>query len=122
MGAIHGMQFTGFIGNLYRLFPFPEDSEDFKQNPEGNQTQGIVTSEIEKVAGEKEFIIEFSENNQVHLGPYVFDIKVFHELIRYVWQGGYPRYKDEIRPSYVLKMKEQIFESPNRFFQGVFSS
>ena len=122
MGAIHGIRFTGFIGNLYRLFPFPEDPKDFKQNPKGYQTQGTVISEIEAIAEKKEFIIEFFEKEQVQLGPYVFDMSVFHELIRYVWQGGYPRYKEEIRPSYAMKMKKHILESRNRFFTGVFSS
>jgi len=122
MGAIHGIRYTGFIGKIYELFPFPEDPKDFKQNPKGNQTQGIVTSEIEAIAGEKEFTIEFFEKDQVQLGPYVFDMSVFHELIRYVWQGGYPRYKEEIKPSYVLKMEKHILESHNRFFKGVFSS
>ena len=35
MGAIHGFDLRGFIGEVYRLFPFPEDPEGFKQNPEG---------------------------------------------------------------------------------------
>ena len=34
MGAIHKVRFTGFIGNIYKLFPFPEDPDAFKQNPE----------------------------------------------------------------------------------------
>ncbi|MEN8211637.1 MAG: hypothetical protein ABFR31_07950, partial [Thermodesulfobacteriota bacterium] len=25
MGAIHGVRFTGFIGETYKLFPFPEN-------------------------------------------------------------------------------------------------
>ena len=35
MGAIHGIQYSGFIGDIYRHFPFPERMEDFKQKPEG---------------------------------------------------------------------------------------
>ncbi len=122
MGAIHGMGFTGFIGNLYRLFPFPENPGDFKQNPDGYQTQGIVSLEIEKFSTKKEISIKFSEKDQVHMGPYVFDMNAFHELIRYVWQGGYPCWKDGIRPPYVLQMKKHVLESCNRFFKGVFSS
>lgn len=30
MGAIHGMHFTGFLGEIYRLFPFPVDPLLFK--------------------------------------------------------------------------------------------
>ncbi len=33
MGAIHGVRFSGFLGDLYRRFPFPQNPADFKQNP-----------------------------------------------------------------------------------------
>ena len=49
MGAIHGVRFTGFIGELYRLFPFPRQDENFKQNPEGFQTQSLVSEMINKI-------------------------------------------------------------------------
>ncbi len=122
MGAIHGMQFTGFIGTLYQRFPFPNDPGEFKQNPQGFKTREIVTLEIEKFAKRKEISIGFSKEGQFHMGSYDFEAGVFCELIRYVWQGGYPRWKEEIRPSYVLQMKSDIIECQNRFFKGVFSS
>ena len=122
MGAIHGMRFTGFIGKLYKIFPFPSAPEDFKQNPEGFNTQKIVNEEIDKFSELTELAINFSGENHIKFGPYLFDIPVFHELIRYVWQGGYPLWKDEIRPQYVLDMKKVIQESRNTFFKGVFSS
>ncbi len=122
MGAIHGMQFTGFIGNLYQRFPFPKDPGEFKQSPKGFLTRELVTLEIEKFAKRKEIPIGFSKEGKFHMGSYDFDPDVFGELIRYVWQGGYPRWKDEVRPPYVLQMKSQITMSQNRFFKGVFSS
>ena len=122
MGAIHGIRFTGFIGKLYTLFPFPDDPKAFKQNPEGYQTRKIVASQIEGMAEKREILIEFYMGGQVKIGPYVFYRKVFHELIQYVWQGGYPRWKDEKRPRYVIEMKESITGSHNAFFKGVFSS
>jgi hypothetical protein len=122
MGAIHGMRFTGFIGKLYKIFPFPPAPEDFKQNPEGFNTQKTVKEEIDKFSRQTELIINFLKEEKIKLGPYLFDIPVFHELIRYVWQGGYPRWKDEIRPQYVLDMKKNIQKSRNIFFKGVFSS
>ncbi|MCK5164795.1 MAG: hypothetical protein KAQ72_13805 [Desulfobacula sp.] len=122
MGAIHGVRFKGFIGSVYTLFPFPDDEQAFKQNPEGYQTQKVVTSQIEGISKNKEILIEFFKDGKVHIGPYVFDIKVFHELIRYVWQGGYPRWKDEVRPQYVIGMKDAIKKSCNTFFKGVFPS
>ncbi len=122
MGAIHGIRFTGFIGKMYRLFPFPAAPEDFKQNPEGFNTQEILKKEIGKFSEETELILDFTNEEKIKFGSYVFDIPVFHELIRYVWQGGYPRWKDEIRPQYVIKMKENILKSHNSFFKGVFPS
>ncbi|MBU8847992.1 MAG: hypothetical protein KOO64_00510 [Desulfobacterales bacterium] len=122
MGAIHGMRFTGFIGKLYTLFPFPDDPEAFKQNPDGYQTRKVVAAQIESISKKREILIEFLKDKQVQIGRYVFDIRVFHELIRYVWQGGYPRWKEEIRPEYAVEMKEAVQKSCNSFFKGVFSS
>ena len=122
MGAIHKVRFTGFIGNIYKLFPFPEDPDAFKQNPEGYKTQDIVKEQIEDISEQIEIKIEFSPDSKIHIGSYTFDISVFHELIRYVEQGGYPRWKDEIRPEYVVQMKESIQTSSNSFFKGIFAS
>ena len=122
IGAIYGMRLTGFIGKLYTLFPFPDDPKAFKQDPKGYQTRKVVTAQIQGISKKREILIEFLKDGQVHIGRYVFDIRVFHELIRYVWQGGYPRWKDEIRPKYVVEMKECIQKSRNSFFQGMFSS
>ncbi len=122
MGAIHGMRFTGFMGNLYQRFPFPKDPGAFKQNPNGFKTREIVTLEIENFAKRKKIQIGISKEGQFHMGAYVFEVEVLCELIRYVWRGGYPRWKDKVRPSYVLEMKSLIMESQNRFFKGVFSS
>lgn len=120
MGAIHGMHFTGFLGQIYRLFPFPGDPLLFKQNPQGNQTQNIVTAQIEKFAEKEQMFIELCQEGRVKMGAYDFDVSVFHDLIRYVWQGGYPRWKDEVRPSYVREMKTCIQNSRRPLFKGIF--
>jgi len=122
MGAIHGIRFTGFIGKIYTLFPFPGDPQAFKQNPDGYQTRDILISEIEGSAKKKDILIEFYKDGTIKIGPYLFEKKVFHELIQYVCQGGYPRWKDEIKPGYVLEMQKRIIDSHNSFFKGVFSS
>jgi len=122
MGAIHGIRFVGFIGNLYTLFPFPEDPCAFKQNPDGCKTRKIVTSHIEPVSVITTIFIEIQADGKAKIGSYLFDRTVFHELIQYVWQGGYPLWKDEIRPDYVMQMKAGIQKSRNTFFKGVFSS
>jgi len=122
MGAIHGIRFQGFIGRLYTLFPFPSDPKAFKQNPEGHQTREIVTSEIDPISEKTEVLFEFFKVGHVHIGPYIFDKDVFQELILYVWKGGYPHWKNETPPSYVLEMKTRLQQTQNRFFKGVFPS
>jgi len=120
MGAIHGVRFTGFIGEIYRRFPFPEDPLAFKQNPRGDQTRKPVVARIEKFARKEQMPIELCPDGQVRIGEYGFDPGVFHLLIQYVWQGGYPRWKEGIRPPCVLEMKTFLQASSHPLFQGVF--
>ena len=109
MGAIHGVRFTGFMGELYRRFPFPRLPEEFKQNPEGAQTQSLVTEIISKYGNAQEIVVAADHKTmQVELGAYRFNHIQFQELLKYVWRGGYPRWKNEVRPAYVSNMKKQI--------------
>ncbi|MFA5903339.1 MAG: hypothetical protein WC836_05345 [Desulfobacula sp.] len=121
MGAIHGVRFTGFIGRTYQLFPFPHDPDGFRQNPEGSGTQKTIENEINSFSVLKPMKIRFF-NDRVRIGPVEFSVPVFHELIRYVCEGGYPKWKNGIRPSYVLNMKDRIMKNSNSFFKGVFAS
>ncbi len=120
MGAIHGVRFTGFIGRLYQLFPFPGDPEGFRQNPEGFNTQKIVEEQIMPFSKMKPMPFRFL-NDMVQIGPYEFSIPVFHDLIRYVWEGGYPKWKDGVRPICVMDMKDRIMKNSNPFFKGLFA-
>ena len=109
MGAIHGVRFTGFMGELYRRFPFPRLPEEFKQNPEGAQTQSLVTEIISRYGNAQEIVVAADQKTmQVELGGYRFSHIQFQELLKYVWRGGYPRWKNEVRPAYVSNMKKQI--------------
>lgn len=120
MGAIHGVRFTGFIGSLYQVFPFPDNPSAFKQNPEGYQTRETVLSLIEDVSIKTKLVFEFLKDNKIAIGPYLFDKAMFHELILYVCAGGYPRWKEEIMPQYVIDMRQSIEKSSVTIFQGVF--
>ena len=119
MGAIHGIRHTGFIGETYRKYPFPEDPARFKQNPNGFKTQEIFRAMIGPYAEISKIPFIRQENRCVRIGDYTFDRGAFHGLLRYVGQGGYPRWKDEVRPDYVRAMKDRIDESSNDMFDGL---
>jgi hypothetical protein len=109
MGAIHGIRFTGFIGELYRKYPFPEEPADFKQKPEGYLNQSVVRDMVSGYARQVMLPVKADHRTlDADIGAYKFSRKTFQELITYVWQGGYPRWRDDIRPDYVLDMKTKI--------------
>ncbi|MGW8302280.1 MAG: hypothetical protein ACWGNO_09430 [Desulfobacterales bacterium] len=109
MGAIHGIRYTGFIGELYRRYPFPQEPADFKQKPEGYRTQAVVRKMVNGYARLDLLSVEANHLKlEVDIGAYKFNRKTFQKLITYVWQGGYPRWRDGIRPDYVLDMKTKI--------------
>lgn len=117
MGAIHGIDYSGFIGEVYKLFPFPKRLEDFKQKPEGDETRGKIETLILKYGKSVHlrFVIDL-KNDRVTIGEYIFNYTMFRELIRYVWRGGLPRWRDEVRPDYLITMREKIEESQNPLF------
>ncbi|MCP4579902.1 MAG: hypothetical protein GY846_26840 [Deltaproteobacteria bacterium] len=120
MGAIHGVHFSGFMGEVYKKYPFPQKEADFKQKPEGTRSQDIVEAILKKYGKRSGALFSMDEaQKEVVIGPYRFSRSSFQALIRYVWQGGYPRWKDEQPPGYVLTMKERIHESKCPLFQGL---
>ncbi|MCF8092182.1 MAG: hypothetical protein K9K40_06940 [Desulfotignum sp.] len=119
MGAIHGIRFTGFIGRVYEQFPFPQDPALFKQDPTGHRTRQKMQKMIALFAAKKSVQVG-CDNTHFRFGPYVFTQAVFHELIRYVRQGGYPRWEKGIRPACVNTMAARLQKTGNRFFAGVF--
>jgi hypothetical protein len=120
MGAIHGIRYTGFIGELYRLFPFPPRAQDFKQNPQGFQTQSQVADIIANYAEPLDIRVAVQNaGGEIKVGDYRFNNTQFQELIDYVWRGGYPRWKDDIRPAYVSAMRDNIMRNCQGIFEGI---
>jgi len=119
MGAIYGIDFRGFIGEVYKLFPFPKKQEDFKQKPESFQTRTLIESLIQKYSSKVAIQFAIDRKSEIiTIGDYLFEKLSFHRLIQYIWMGGFPRWKDKIRPGYVRTMKEKIEESKNPVFKG----
>ena len=119
-GAIAGTRFSGFIGEVYRKFPFPESPERFKQNPDGFTTRSILEEIVATYGKKREIPFRIDEGSgKVEIGDYHFTIPQFHALLRYVWRGGYPRWKGERRPPYVMEMKQAFERSPWPVFNGL---
>ena len=119
MGAIHGIRHTGFIGESYRRFPFPENPECFKQNPDGFKTQDIFRTMIAAYAEILTIPFIRIENQCVRIGDYTFDRNNFQELLLYVDRGGYPQWKEKKKPDYVRNMEKRIDKSSNNMFAGL---
>jgi hypothetical protein len=120
MAAIHGVRFTGFIGEVYRLFPFPQSEEAFKQKPEGYRNRAAVEALIHRYGTTTSISIRGdAENETVAVAEYLFTKETFHRLIEYVWVGGYPRWRQGIRPDYVMEMKGTLDKASGWLFQGM---
>ena len=112
MGAIHGVRLTGFIGETYRRYPFPERPEDFRQKPEGHETQPEFREMVRGFAVEEEIPFAGDPGSaEARIGGYRFSREGFGELVRYVWRGGYPRWRDGVRPPYVADLADAISTS-----------
>ena len=120
MAAIHGIRYTGFIGEVYQQFPFPKREAEFKQKSEGFQNRTWMISLLERWAVSETVAVRVDQEKEtVSIGEYLFTKEVFHELIQYVWVGGYPRWKEEIRPDYVMKMKGLLEKSNSWLMKGL---
>lgn len=120
MAAISGVYFSGFIGDVYGHFPFPHEPEKFKQNPEGYKTRELIDGIIKRYAHLTKIpVITAISPREIKIGEYMFSRVGFHELLAYLWMGGYPRWKDGIRPDYILKMKESVMRSAHHLFEGI---
>ncbi len=118
--AIEGVKYEGFIGEIYKLFPFPEDMADFKQDPEGWRNREIVLEILKGYGEAKKIIFEIQSHlGTVRIGRYLFSKEQFHQLLNYVWEGGYPKWLKGKRPEYVLKMKEATCISKHPIFSGL---
>ena len=120
MGAIHGVDHRGFIGEVYQRFPFPKKREEFKQRPEGSKRRAEIENVVQQYAIRAAIPILIDQKmDQITIGEFVFDRSAFQDLVQYVWVGGFPRWKEDLRPDYVLSMKEKIAQSQKHLFEGL---
>jgi hypothetical protein len=120
MGAIRGIRFTGFIGETYRRHPFPADPSSFAQAPEGDGTQAEYAEMIAGYARRGAIRFEARrETGVVSIGDIEMTAAVFCDLVRYVWRGGYPKWRDSVRPPYVLEMRRAVEGGSCWLFRGM---
>ncbi len=120
MYAIHGIEFSGFIGEVYKLFPFPKDSRLFRQKPEGTTTRHAIEKMIQRFAKPEKIILNVNNRgDEIQIDRYRFSRKVFQDLVLYVWLGGYPRWTDNSPPGYIQEMKRHIASSTHPVFEGI---
>lgn len=120
MGAIDGIRYTGFIGAVYRRFPFPDDPAGFKQKPGGWKTRNLLIEIILHYSVRHDLpVAVMGAADAIAIGDYRFSRQGFHELLEYVWRGGYPRWQNGVRPAYVLRMAQAAQASFNAIFAGV---
>jgi len=120
MGAIYGTCHTGFMGEVYRRFPFPVELKAFKQKPEGYLNQRVVREMISEYATPVRLSIKANFLTlEIAIGEYKFNRQNFQELLKYVWRGGYPRWKEDVRPTYVLEMKDRIENHRRGLFENI---
>jgi hypothetical protein len=119
MGAIHGTHLSGFIGEVYRRFPFPAREADFVQKPDGFQNRSVVEEILHKFSSSAALSFSAEKNRGVvAIGEFVFAPDTFRSLITYVWLGGYPRWREGVRPDDVLNMKKAVELSSSWLFDG----
>ncbi len=120
MGAIAGTRHTGFIGAVYRRFPFSQEPAGFKQKPDGWKTRPILFELLRHFAVRRDLPVAVSEvGAMITIGDYRFGRSGFHELLDYIWRGGYPRWESGTRPEYVLRMAQAAQASLSPIFAGL---
>ena len=109
MDAIRGTHLGGFVGHVYRLFPFPRNPEDFKQKPYGDRHRPEVETILSRWARSIRIPVAWEVAAQtVKIADFTFSAAAFRELVSYVWHGGMPGWQDNARPGYVMAMWETI--------------
>ncbi|OPY75266.1 MAG: hypothetical protein A4E63_00377 [Syntrophorhabdus sp. PtaU1.Bin050] len=119
LGAISGVDLRGFIGEVYSRFPFPCDPDEFKQNPDGCARRELVEEIVRRYATRSRIAVVIEPNTKtIRIGQYLFDDEGFHHLLNYLWIGGYPRWKADTRPAYIIEMKRAVEISRCPFFRN----
>ncbi len=118
MGAISGNLHTGFIGELYKLYPFPPEKHKFKQHTDGWKNRVAVEKLVQEFTPPENAAVVISKaKGTITIGPYVFGPAEFHEVIMYIFRGGWPKWQDGLPPEYVKDMMMTVISSKHWLFE-----
>lgn len=107
--AIRGWDLSGFIGATYKRFPFPADPAGFRQKPDTACNRDWTEEAIRAFGKERAIPLRWrAAASLVAIADIELTLEGFRELIAYVDRGGYPRWKDEVRPAYVSEMLARL--------------
>ncbi|NOY44868.1 MAG: hypothetical protein GXP50_05385 [Deltaproteobacteria bacterium] len=109
MGAIRGERFVGYLGEVYRKWPFPEDPAAFRQRLKGHQTRPEVERLLARWARKVTIPVNWAPAQDLAgIGPYEFSAPQFRALVEYVARGGYPTWEGYLetgaRPRWVATL------------------
>ena len=95
MGAIHGVRWVGYLGEVYRMWPFPSAPEGFRQKLRGHENRAATQATLDRFAERTRIPLTAEAGfGRVTIGPYAFTGTGFVELLRYVVRGGHPMWED----------------------------
>jgi hypothetical protein len=115
-GAIRGTDLRGFIGATYARHPFPSDPKAFHQSPKGALDREEATALVNAYGTREEIALVWGRTvAEVRVADVVFDEARFGELLAYVRRGGYPRWRDDAPPGYVLALLARLEASAPSF-------
>lgn len=118
-GAIAGVALQGFVGALYRRWPFPIRPEDFSQRPAGLAERALVEAAITRFGRPLQIPVRATREMVLSLGEYRFSQAGLRALVDYVWRGGMPGWQGGQRPGYLLKTARVLKESASPWFAGL---
>lgn len=94
-GAIEGSHHSGFLGELYRMWPFPAAPKAFRQKLHCFENRLKTSYLLERMADSVEIqVAREAHFRRVTVGPYHFSHDGFARLLQYIVWGGYPTWED----------------------------
>jgi hypothetical protein len=106
--AIHGVRHTGYLGEIYRAWPFPASPEAFRQRLGCASNRARAEEILRRWAAPNPVLLTFdAATDRYAVGPYLFSREQHRKLLTYVWEGGYPTWEgleEGRRPAYVEEL------------------